>query len=256
MRFKGKVTIGNCTLYLADCADVIPSIDTVDLVFADPPYGQSQNGDTVCVTGNRPSKVRQANGRVINVDRKPRRPIIGDDQPFDPESLLAINAKDYLIWGAHKFADRLPEGSWLVWDKMPNGKVKHQGCGEAAWTSLRQPMRIYRLLWDGLCVGSAARTEVTAGQKRLHPAQKPVALMVWCLSFFPCVQSIFDPYMGVGSIGLAAMKLGISYTGVEIDPHYFDIAVDRLRRAHRQPTLFELLDPVPTEMTDLFAGGS
>jgi site-specific DNA-methyltransferase (adenine-specific)/modification methylase len=124
-----------------------------------------------------------------------------------------------------------------VWDKVPTGKVRDQGDGEAAWINRDQPMRIFRLLWDGLCVGEGARHEVTAGQKRFHPSQKPEALMLWCMGFIKG-QSVIDPYMGAGSTGVAAVRRGKQFTGIECVEKYFDISCRRISNALARPDLF------------------
>ena len=143
------------------------------------------------------------------------------------------------MWGSHKFGDRLPRGRTLVWGKVPTGKVRSQGDGETAWTNVNPdgPLRIFRLLWDGLCVGEGARHEVTAGQKRHHPMQKPEALMRWCIQQAGNPASILDPYMGSGSTGIAALQMGCSFIGVESVPAYFDIACRRIEDAQRQGRL-------------------
>lgn len=167
--------------------------------------------------------------------------IHGDDEPFDPAPWLEL-APRVLLWGAHKVHDRLPDGgTWLVWDKVPTGKVRDQGDGEAALLNVPGAMRIYRLLWDGICVGDAARAEVTAGQQRVHPTQKPVALMEWCIAQAKVAQdaTILDPYMGAGSTGIAAVKMGRRFVGVEIEPTYFETACRRIEAAQQQMALFE-----------------
>jgi site-specific DNA-methyltransferase (adenine-specific)/modification methylase len=144
------------------------------------------------------------------------------------------------LWGAHRFADRLPAGSWLVWDKVPTGKVRDQGDGEAAWINDGEPrpLRIHRLLWDGVCVGPAARHEVTAGQKRVHPTQKPIAVMQWCIDQLRLAprRLICDPFMGAGSTGVAAVSRGHSFVGIEIVPLYFETACRRIELVLRQST--------------------
>jgi site-specific DNA-methyltransferase (adenine-specific) len=163
--------------------------------------------------------------------------IVGDDAPFDPSPWLTV-APVVLLWGAHKFAHKLPDGGWLVWDKVPTGKLRDQGDGEAAWINIARPMRIFRLLWDGVCVGSEARHEVTAGQRRVHPTQKPEALMRWCIGQAGNPPSILDQFMGSGSTGVAAMQLGLSFIGIEIEPQYYEIACERIENAQRQERLF------------------
>ena len=97
---------------------------------------------------------------------------------------------------------------------------------------------IFRLLWDGLCVGVGARHEVTAGQKRHHPSQKPEALMEWCLSFIKG-QTILDPYMGAGATGVAAVRLERKFIGIEKVEKYFDIALRRISDELKRPRLFQ-----------------
>lgn len=224
----------------------MPTLAPVDAIVTDPPYGQAYKVNTFYKGGTRTSAVVQRNGATLKVNPNTYEPIVGDDEPFDPTHLLNA-APEVLMFGAHKFADRLPQGSWLIWDKVPTGKVRDQGDGEAAWINREQPLRIFRLLWDGLCVGEGARHEVTAGQKRHHPSQKPEALMAWCLGFIRG-QTILDPYMGAGATGVAAIKLQRRFVGIEIEQRYFDIACERIEAAWKQPRLFEEpKEPTPTQ---------
>lgn len=231
-----REVIGDAVLYLGDCREVAPILEAYDAVVADPPYGQRQKVNTFHKGGTRSKAVIQRGGSVSVVQARLHPEIAGDDAPFDSAPLMdMIGERPAIVWGAHKFADRLPPGSWLVWDKVPTGKVRSQGDGEAAWTNLGHPMRIYRLLWDGLSVGAAARHEVTAGVQRVHPTQKPEALMAWCLNMLPAsVGCVFDPYMGSGSTGVAALKAGLRFIGCEIVPEYFEVACKRVERAQRQ----------------------
>lgn len=244
--------IGDCRLILGDCRFILPTIGKVDAVVTDPPYGQNINtnvegakgakyrtgfrGGASVVDAN--ARLRASGGKLHSTRLAVRHPegIVGDGEPFDPNHLISL-APEVLIWGAHKFAHSLPEGSWLVWDKVPTGKMRDQGDGEAAWINRKQPLRIFRLLWDGVCVGSAARSEVTAGQSRVHPTQKPLALMAWCLDFIKG-NIVLDPYMGSGSTGVAAIRAGRKFIGIEIEKHYFDIACHRIEEAYKQPDMF------------------
>lgn len=244
------------TLYLGDCYDVLPIVHGEPAIVTDPPYGQRQNTNVRGAGGLRAVTPPGCGSRAIANVQKARRAageqhrsgiavewpegIEGDDRPFDPAPWLEITPR-CLFWGAHRFAERLPAGSWLIWDKVPTGKVRDQGDGEAAWIrGASRPMRIYRLLWDGVCVGSAARDEVTAGQQRVHPAQKPVVLMEWCIEQMqlPPKTTIVDPYMGSGSTGVAAVRLGHPFVGMEKVPQYFDTARRRISEALKQCDLF------------------
>lgn len=250
--------IGEATLYLGRCEDIVPTLTRPAALIGDPPYGQRHK--TNIFNANRVKTYRcgvEGGGeRVIAANRRNRTPggfsgniaspiwpaaIEGDDAEFDPTPWLDA-ADTVLLWGAHKFADRLPTGSWLVWDKVPTGKLRDQGDGEAAWINddPPRPMRIHRLLWDGVCVGSAARHEVTAGQSRVHPTQKPISLMSWCIeqARVPSGGVILDPWMGAGSTGVAALQRGHPFIGIECEPLYFETALLRIEQAYRQRDLF------------------
>ena len=232
-----REVIGNAVLYLGDSLRVMSRLPLVDTIVTDPPYGQAYKVNTFYAGGTRENAVLQRNGKRLKVRPNVYPDIHGDDAPFDPAPWLDV-ASTIIMWGAHKFAHRLPPGGWLVWDKVPTGKIRDQGDGEAAWINRDQPMRIFRRLWDGLCVGKGARHEVTAGQQRYHPAQKPEALMRWCITQASPVQTVLDPYMGAGSTGVAAAQLGLKFIGVEIHEPYFDIACTRIENAQRQERLF------------------
>lgn len=148
--------------------------------------------------------------------------------------------KEQLVWGAHRFASRLPDGQWLVWDKREGLPAIDQGDGEAAWLNRSGAMRIIRHRWAGLIVQSgseeAKRQPGTSHQlRRIHPAQKPVAVMEWCLGFIKS-DTIIDPYMGSGTTGVACVNLGRKFIGIEISPEYFAIAKDRIAKAQAAKT--------------------
>ncbi len=71
-----------------------------------------------------------------------------------------------------------------------------------------------------------------------HPTQKPVEVMKWCLGFVADAKTILDPFMGSGTTGVAAVKLGRKFIGIEIEPKYFDIACRRISEALKQPDMF------------------
>lgn len=242
--WKRREVIGLATLYLGDCREIVPTLPRPAAVISDPPYGQRLKTNIAYAGGTKVRAVAQRSGSacLVNPTVWPDE-IAGDAEPFDPTPWLSL-ADVVLLWGAHRFADRLPVGAWLVWDKVPNGKQRDQGDGEAAWLNRNRPLRIYRGLWDGLCVASQFRDEVTAGQRRVHPTQKPVALMAWCLeqAQVPDGGLILDPYMGAGSTGIVAVRAGHPFVGCELEPLYFDTACRRIEEAQRQG---DLLRDVP-----------
>jgi site-specific DNA-methyltransferase (adenine-specific)/modification methylase len=68
--------------------------------------------------------------------------------------------------------------------------------------------------------------------------------MKWCLALLPDARTILDPFMGSGTTGVAAVKLGRKFIGIEIEPKYFDIACRRIEEGSRQPDLF-IARPAP-----------
>jgi site-specific DNA-methyltransferase (adenine-specific)/modification methylase len=158
--------------------------------------------------------------------------MVGDDQPFDPAPWL--HYPQVILWGAQHYASRLPDGrGWLVWDKRCGPRVNDQGDGELAWTNLPQVVRIHRQLWMGLF---RQGEEAPSRERKVHPTQKPVALMAWCVQMTRGL--VLDPYMGSGTTGLACLRLGRPFIGIEIDPTYFATACRRLAQEAAQLALF------------------
>jgi site-specific DNA-methyltransferase (adenine-specific) len=223
-----KEVIGDATLYLGDCRDVLPTLSGVDAVVTDPPYG----------IGYR----RHGGGRGAAKwhDSVKSDIMYGDDSQFDPTHLLF--PKQVILWGANHYADKLPPTrSWLVWDKRDGVCSIDQADCEIAWTNLGTPARIKRHLWQGLVRASEV------GVPRQHPTQKPIVLMQWCLGMTKGV--VLDPYCGSGTTGVACVLTGRRFIGVEIELGYFDIACKRIEQAQRQGDL--LLPRVRTKPENL-----
>lgn len=232
-----RVQIGDCTLYRADCRDVLPMLPKVDAVVTDPPYGISYSP----AAGGR----GWAKKTFVGTDL-----VRGDDRPFDPSMLLAFPA--VILWGANHYADKLPAmDSWLVWDKRSPGLVNDFADCEMAWTSIGGPARVIRHLWNGAF--RASEKDV----RRVHPTQKPVQVMAWCIEQLPLdARTILDPFMGSGTTGVAAVKLGRRFIGIEIDEKYFDIACKRIEQAYAQPDLFIESEKKPkAEQLDMLGAG-
>ena len=215
--------IGLAELWLGDCLTLTAELQGADALIADPPYGIGYEGRRHTCKGRwRPTGKRW--GRIE-----------GDDEPFDPTPWLGF-AK-VIMWGANYYADRLPAvPSWLIWDKRC-GTTSDDGADcEMAWTNLGGPARIFHHLWRGIC---RAGEENVAHSPRLHPAQKPVALMDWCIERCKIKSGalIADPYMGSAPVGVAAVRRGLRYVGVEINPTHFETACRRVEAAQRQGRL-------------------
>lgn len=210
------------TLYLGDCRDVLPSLGRVDAVVTDPPYG----------IGYQPQNWKQWNG-----NKQEWNPIVGDGKKFDPSPWLQF--PHAVLWGANYYSDVLPLGTWLVWDKRchERGDKMFGASIEMAWCNIPQrEAKIKRLLHGGVV---NADSEIGNNEKRLHPTQKPIGIMSWCIEQLPPESKIIlDPYMGSGTTGIACVKLDRAFVGVEIDPDYFDTAWRRIEQATKQGDLF------------------
>jgi DNA modification methylase len=204
------------TLYNADCLDVLPL--EADALISDPPYGiklQTRNG----TRGNTPPHSK----RKLTANNW--RPVLGDDQPFDPSPWLEYPI--VVLWGANYYCDQLTGGmKWLVWDKREAEMQENDNSEtELAWTNQKGLLRIHRQLWMGM----AQRGEEN-GKARIHPTQKPVALMAWCLAQVkvPEGATVLDPYMGSGTTGIACLRTGRNFIGIERDAAHYKTACDRI----------------------------
>src|SRR5207302_940525 len=126
------------------------------------------------------------------------------------------------------------------WDK---GQRINQSDGELAWTSLPGALRICTMNRVELLTDGAE-----------HPTQKPVKLMQWTLAQVANPKRVLDPFMGSGTTGVACVKADLSFTGIERDPGYFDIACRRIAEAYRQPRLF--VEPAAKPTQDKLFGAS
>ena len=216
--------IGDATLYLGDCLEIMPLLGEFDLCLADPPYGY----------GYTPNRNGSVNSLSFKRNFGPEHKLIGDtgNMDFDPSGMLGI-AENHIFWGGNCFSDKLPNfKSWLVWFKADGNTKIDQGHAELAWTDFGCAIRGLNHRWCGMVKDSER------GIKAQHPTQKPVAVMEWCLKLKPKAKKIIDPYMGSGTTGVACAKLGRKFTGIELDPDYFEIACERIRKAYEQADLF------------------
>jgi site-specific DNA-methyltransferase (adenine-specific)/modification methylase len=210
--------IGNATLYLGDCLEILPTLPKVDAVITDPPYGIGE------AAGKNASRGNIAVAKDFGVAE-------WDNETAEEAVALAISLATYSIVFGGNFYTLPPTSCWLVWDKM-NGNNDFADC-ELAWTNIPKAVRRLRYLWNGMLKA--------AGELRGdHPTQKPVGVMAWCLQQLPeSASTILDPFMGSGTTGVACAQLGRKFIGIEIEPKYFDIACRRIEQAYAQGKLFE-----------------
>lgn len=196
------VIIGNATLYLGSCEDILPTLPKVDAVVTDPPYGIG--------AGNMKMGIA-ASGRIELSD--------WDNEAPDLSFLVALNAPS-IIWGGQYFSSLPAQDAWLVWHKGAGMRGRSFAEAELAWTNLSTKTRHVTI---------APNNDEGLRQGRVHKCQKPVPLMAWCLGFLPTAQTILDPFMGSGTTGVAALQMGRKFIGIEREPKYFEAACRRLR---------------------------
>jgi site-specific DNA-methyltransferase (adenine-specific) len=225
-----KVQIGDATLYLGDCMDILPTLGKVDACITDPPYGlgmqSRKDGGGVC----------SAKSGAKLYERSEWDSVRAGKEAFDE---IIRCSKSQIIWGGNYFTDYLPPSmQWLVWDKVQRD-FSLADC-ELAWSSQPRAARIF----------DCTRRQVQLDGLQ-HPTQKPVSLMAWCIELLGKVDSVLDPFMGSGTTGVAAIQLGRKFIGIERDPKYFDIACKRIKQAVAQGKLFPP-EPIKQEQCDMF----
>jgi len=222
-----EVTIGDCRLILGDCREVLPLLPKCDLILTDPPYGIGECGG---------DKKRRRGYNAIVVHEKMDWDINRPEKNIFDLMLSISNVQ--IIWGGNYFADMLPASmGWLYWDKKMGGDFSD---GELAWTSRHKAVRDF---------SKSPFAGLAGGHWRQHPTQKPVPLMEWCLSLVSESQTIYDPFMGSGTTGIACVRIGKTFTGIERERKYFDIAYKRIEQAYAQGKLFAPEQVIPKQNT-------
>ena len=206
---------GRVTLYRGDCREILPELGKFDAVVTDPPYR----------IGYASNPVRQAHAKKTWDTSAPTAAVIDE---------VVKAGKEVIIWGGNHFA-LPPSRGFLVWDKVQPEKFSLSMC-EQAWWSRDTNAKLFK--------------KSVLSYEKSHPTQKPVELMQWCISLLDNAKSIIDPFMGSGTTGIAAVKLGIRFVGIEIDDEYFSIACRRIEAAAKQPDMF--VEPAPKPVQEGF----
>lgn len=213
---KRVEVIDQCELYLGDSSEIISALGMVGAVVTDPPYG---------IGAGRMSLGKWRTSKMTK----------GDWDAYAPDLTNIIDlGVPTIVWGGNYF-DLRPSRGYLVWDKGAGFRGRDFAECEFAWTSIDMNARV--LSHDPLARGDY--------KDKVHPTQKPVPLMRWCLSFVEAKGPVLDPFMGSGSTGVACAKVGRPFIGIEINEEYFEAACQRIRDAYRQTDLFAAPAPKP-----------
>jgi site-specific DNA-methyltransferase (adenine-specific)/modification methylase len=201
--------------------DILPTLDKVDAVITDPPYGILSGGAKGKGCGAGKLKNRSLNTANCEWDIAPSN--------NDIMSIIS-HGVDAIVWGGNYFS--LPScRGFLIWDKQQ--PWENFSAAEFAWSTLDKPSSIFRF----------SATSVDRGQDNTHPTVKPLPLMKWCIE--QCKnnpQTILDPFMGSGTTGVAAVQMGRKFIGIEREQKYFDIACRRIEDAQKQDDMFVMLE--------------
>lgn len=195
------------TIYNGRCEDFDEL--SADLLLTDPPYGIGESLKNNASRGN--LAIAKDYGKS-DWDKFP----VG----FSVLKHWMDVTKLQVIWGGQFYP--LPTTScWFIWDKVNYGN-DFADC-EMAWTNLKGANRLIQYQWNGMLQGDMKNKET-----RVHPTQKPLPLMKWCISKIKePVSSIIDPFMGSGTTCLASKVMNIKVIGIEISEKYCEVAAQR-----------------------------
>jgi len=196
--------IGLATLYLGDCFEVLPILEPLGAVVTDPPYGVGFNGE-------------------------------GWDKEIPPLLWLdaaIIKAETVMVISGTTHMFKYPEPTWTLSWARPGSVQRAKGGGFSHW----EPILVYGknpMPYDCKVFPAATGSE----WKTDHPCPKPLHVMEWLVAH--CKEPICDPFLGSGTTGAAAVKMGKRFIGVEIDERSFDAACRRIEAVQNQRQLFE-----------------
>jgi DNA modification methylase len=182
--------------------------EKADMVFTDPPYGISYKSPS----GS--GKTKRGDYDIL----------LNDDKPFEPNCLFGYCDK-IVTWGANHYADKLPiSAMWLVWDKREGDAINNNSDCELAWCSFGGSARMFHHKWNGMIKASEKK------DKRVHPTQKPIALVSWAFDICEAGKNILDLFLGSGSTMVAAHQLKRRCFGMELEPKYCAVIIDRMKK--------------------------
>jgi DNA modification methylase len=244
--------IGDCRLILGDCREILPTLGRVDAVVTDPPYVGLKGGVQHLHGGVGPHRVQTrtvgdpwgASHEWLDL-AKPLagRAIISFCGYADVASLKQQAGLDgwLITWFIRNSSASVNNAPWFK-----NEFVWVLKTGPASWRRLQTVYDIPKI--NAGCAGSPERERNRDGTAA-HPTQKPLALISEFL--LPEFGSLADPFMGSGTTGVACARMGRNFTGIEIEPRYFDLACKRIEAAYREPRL-DLPEPVKREQATLW----
>jgi DNA modification methylase len=213
------------TIYNADCRKILPWLGRFDLLLTDPPYGIGIAKKSTVGAANTAKRGSKGTSKMGVKDMPAREWTVSDwDNEPPPKWFLEAAqeiAETSILWGGNYYG--LPASScWLVWDKKNEG-TNFADC-ELAWTNMPKAVRKFAWRWNGMLQEKFGDEK----ENRVHPTQKPLALMRWCLSLVEDAETVLDPFAGSGTTGVACKLEGRKAVLVEISEEYCEVAAKRL----------------------------
>jgi len=228
--------IGDATLYLGDCLEVVPTLGVVDAVLTDPPYAIP----TFVAAGREQTR---SVGDLSIVETAFRFYVEQWRRVLSPKgrAFVFCDGNSYPVMYRVLFSHF--SSALLIWDKGQIGMGREfRKSHELILHAWRKDTPVYG---DGVGRADVLKCPPLSSDARSHPAEKPVALIAELLRV--CGHTILDPFMGSASTAVAAVQAGKRFIGCEIEPSYFDNACRRVEAAYAQPRLFDEPPPKPVQ---------
>ena len=188
--------------------------EKADMVFTDPPYGINVRGQYGSIGGGTQGSAK-------------RQEIYGDEKQFNIKPIMKLPANQFFLFGGNFFAHELPRSThWIIWNKHQKDEPVKSDFSDAEliWTNLdRKSVRTYKWGWTGRFRAGNQKDEM---KRKEHPCQKPVGLIENIFKDYEA-KLIIDPFLGSGSTLIACEKTNRKCYGMEIDPQYCQVIIDR-----------------------------
>lgn len=217
-------TIGNATLYLGDCREILPTLNAMDVLISDPPYGLGGSSGTI----------NKARGKSVYLSRTDTLDDVrGIYVPAIIAALASVKRGAITPGTPHSFEYPKPDDIGAILQPATVGMSKW---GRPTW----QPVLFYgKDPRSGLTIQPLTVTITESAEPNGHPCPKPMATMRWIVERASMPgETVIDPFMGSGTTGVASIKAGRRFVGIEIEPTYFEIACRRIQEAVNAPDLF------------------
>ncbi len=230
--------IGDATLILGDCREVLPTLPKVDAVVTDPPYGV---GFKYATHDDRPEAYEGGYGAWLWERVKAAEALCNSGSPVFVWQ-AALNLRAMMGWFPREWRLFVAAKNFVQMRPTP---MQHAFDAVAVWwTPGEKPWAAGTANRDFHIANTAPVIASPNNIERGHPCPRPLDQLLHIVEqWVRPAGTTLDPFMGSGTTGVACIKLGRKFIGIEIEPKYFDIACRRIEEAWKQPRLFE--EPKP-----------